>query len=62
MNLMFELSKEHINLPKNEILSCLKSEKISYNILESNENVLLIRTKLETKHWDTRRVQMYSRT
>jgi len=46
MELLFELSKEHSSLPKDEILSCLAAEEISYHIVESNENVLLIKSKI----------------
>ena len=42
MKYLFELSKEHETLPKAEILSCLSAEHIDYNIMESNEDVLLI--------------------
>ena len=42
MKYLFELSKEHKTLPKAEILSCISAENIDYNILDSNEDVLLI--------------------
>jgi len=42
MKLLFELSREHKTLPKDEVLSCLKAEDIYYNIIDSNENVLII--------------------
>jgi len=44
MKYLFELSKEHETLPKAEILACLRLENIDYNILESNEDVLVIET------------------
>ena len=44
MKYLFELSKEHKTLPLAEILACLETETIDYNILESNEDVLLIET------------------
>jgi len=44
MKYLFELSKEHKTLPLAEILACLKTENIDFNILESNEDVLLIET------------------
>ncbi len=44
MKYLFELSKEHKTLPLAEILACLETENIDYNILESNEDVLLIET------------------
>jgi hypothetical protein len=42
MKLLFELSKEHTSLPKNEIFSCLNAEEIVYSIVDINENELLI--------------------
>jgi tRNA (guanine10-N2)-dimethyltransferase len=44
MKYLFELSKEHRTLPKAEILACLQAERIDFNILESNEDVLVIET------------------
>lgn len=44
MKYLFELSKEHKTLPKSEILACLKAEHINYNILESNNDVIIIDT------------------
>jgi len=44
MNYLFELAKEHKTLPQAEILACLQAENISYNILESNEDILAIET------------------
>lgn len=49
MKYLFELSKEHKSLPRAEILTCLQAENIDYNILESNEDVLLIKTNLNEK-------------
>ena len=42
MRYLFELSKEHKTLPTDEILSCLSAENINYQILVSNEDILLI--------------------
>ncbi len=42
MRYLFELSKEHKTLPADEILSCMSAEKINYQILVSNEDILLI--------------------
>ena len=44
MKYIVELSKEHKTLPKAEILACLMAEKISHNIVESSEDVLVIET------------------
>ena len=44
MNILFELSKEHEALPKSEIKSCLQSENITYDIVDSNEDALVIDT------------------
>jgi len=44
MLILFELSKEHKTLPKSEILSCLNAENIRYSIVNSNEDVLIIKT------------------
>ena len=46
MKLLFELSKEHDTLPKDEVLSCLKAEEVVYNIVVSNENVLVINSDI----------------
>jgi tRNA (guanine10-N2)-dimethyltransferase len=48
MKFLFELSKEHKTLPTAEVLACLKAEKISYKIVESKDDVLVIETN--TKH------------
>jgi len=42
VKLLFELSKEYNTLPRDEALSCLKAEEVVYNIVVSNENVLVI--------------------
>ena len=42
MKLLFELSKEHTTLPKDEVISCLNAEGIIYTIIDVNENVLVI--------------------
>ncbi len=44
MRYLFELSKEHISLPKAEIFACLEAIDVSYEIIESNEDALLIET------------------
>jgi len=44
MKYLFELSKEHKTIPKSEILSCLKAEKIKYKTIESNTDALIIET------------------
>ena len=44
MKYLFELSKEHKTLPKAELLACLQAEKIDYDILQSNEDILIIET------------------
>ena len=46
MKLLFELSKEHPLLPKDEILSCLKTENVDFTIIELNENILIINAKI----------------
>ena len=45
MRYLFELSKEHKTIPVAEILSSLKADDIGYEILESNEDVLIIESK-----------------
>ena len=49
MKYLFELSKEHPAIPKAEIVSCLKAEKINYNILEENNDILLLDIKNDQK-------------
>ena len=44
MNLLFELSKEHKTLPVDEVLSSLRAENIVYHIIESNKDVLVIKS------------------
>ena len=44
MKYLFELSKEHKTIPKSEILSCLKTEKIKYKNIESNNDAMVIET------------------
>lgn len=41
---MFELLKEYDDLPKAEVLSCLKAEDINYDVIESNHDVVVIDT------------------
>jgi len=47
MRYLFELSKEHKTLPADEILSCMSAEKINYQILVSNEDILLIESNAD---------------
>lgn len=47
MKYLFELSKEHISLPRAEVLASLDAEEIDYRILESNKDVLVIETDSE---------------
>lgn len=42
MKYLFELSKEHSLIPKSEILSLLYANKISYEIFEENNDVLIL--------------------
>jgi len=42
MKLMFELSKEQKTLPCAEVLTTLKAENISYAIIDSNEDVVVV--------------------
>lgn len=42
MKYLFELSKDHKKLPKDEVISCLKAEKINYKLIKSNEDIILI--------------------
>jgi len=42
MKFVFELSKEHETLPIAEVLTCLKAENIDYNIIDTNQDVLVI--------------------
>jgi len=49
MKYLFELSKDHKNLPRAEVFSCLKAEKIEYNIIESNNDIVLIETNANLK-------------
>jgi tRNA (guanine10-N2)-dimethyltransferase len=46
MKLIFELSKEHATLPSAEVLASLKAEHIDATIISSNEDVLIVETKL----------------
>jgi tRNA (guanine10-N2)-dimethyltransferase len=49
MKYLFEISKEHKTIPKSEILSILYSGKIDFNILESNEDVFIIKTNVKNE-------------
>ena len=42
MKLMFELSKEHTTLPSAEVIACLEAEAISFSMITSNEDVLVV--------------------
>lgn len=42
LKLIFEISKEHETIPKNEVFSCLKAEEIKYKIISSNEDVIIV--------------------
>jgi tRNA (guanine10-N2)-dimethyltransferase len=44
MKLLFELSKEHPTLPCAEVLATLEAEGNGYNVIESNEDVLIVET------------------
>jgi tRNA (guanine10-N2)-dimethyltransferase len=44
MKYLFELSKEHKTFPISEIKSCLEAEKIDYEIIESNQDIIIIDT------------------
>jgi tRNA (guanine10-N2)-dimethyltransferase len=46
VKLLFELSKEHKTLPRDEVFSCLKAEQVIYNIVGSNENILIINSDI----------------
>jgi len=54
MELVFELSKEHSSLPKDEIISCLKAEGFVYSIVDANETVLIVESKI--KHSDVQKL------
>ena len=47
MKYLFELSKEHNSLPKAEVFSCLKAENISYEIIDSNDDILLLDLRIK---------------
>ena len=47
MKYLFELSKEHGYIPKAEVFSCLKAENISYKMLDSNNDILLLDLKIK---------------
>ena len=46
MKYIFELSKEHITIPKAEVIACLHAEGISYNVVETNEDIFIIETSV----------------
>lgn len=45
MKLLFELSKEHKTLPQSEVGATLEAEGISYAVVHSNEDVLVVEVK-----------------
>ena len=47
MKLLFELSREHNTLPRDEAFSCLKAEAVIYNVIISNENVTMLLAYME---------------
>jgi tRNA (guanine10-N2)-dimethyltransferase len=47
MKLIFELSKEHKTLPKAEVAACLHAEHIPYSIIDSNENVMIVKANIK---------------
>jgi len=49
MKYIFELSKEHITLPKAEVLACLQAENIAYKIVETNEDIFIIETSAKAE-------------
>jgi len=49
MKYIFELTKEHKTLPKEEILAILKSEKINYELIETNEDILIVKSIINKK-------------
>ncbi len=49
MKYIFELSKEHSTLPKAEVIACLQAENIPYNIVETNEDILIIETSAKAE-------------
>jgi len=49
MKYLFELSKDHEMLPQAEVLSCLKAENISYKLIQSDDNVVIIESSANIK-------------
>ena len=49
MKYLFELSKDHEILPQAEVLSCIKAENISYKLLQSDDNVVIIESSANIK-------------
>ena len=47
MSFIFELSKEHKTLPKAEIVACLDAEHISYDFIDSNENIMIVKADIK---------------
>ena len=44
MKLLFELSKEHYTIPRSEVISSLKAEDFIYDIISSNQDVIIVNT------------------
>jgi tRNA (guanine10-N2)-dimethyltransferase len=49
MNCLFEISKEHITIPKSEIFSSLDANKIDFDIIESNDDVIILKAYATSK-------------
>ena len=52
MKYLFELSKEHDTIPKNEVFSILKAEEIKYELIEENQDLIIIDTKSNLKVYE----------
>jgi len=52
MKYLFELSKEHTSLPRSEIICCLKSEDVEFDIIEENSSILIVEIK-KKKNYDS---------
>lgn len=48
MKILFELSREYNTLPVSEIVACLKAENVVYNVIESNDNVIILDTNVKS--------------
>jgi tRNA (guanine10-N2)-dimethyltransferase len=49
MKYLFELSKEHKKIPKDEIFSILKSEDKNFDIIEKNQDILVVKIDINKK-------------